>query len=84
MTQKIIFIGTRTFGDIFKSASVYLYWGIKFPQQDINQSETRTGDKNFKFNNFKLCSIVTDSNKCLSVFPPKKQIFYYLPDLHHN
>ena len=30
---------------------------------------------------FKLGSIVTESNKCLFIFPPKKQIFYYLPDL---
>ena len=37
--QGIIFIGKRTFGDIFKSALVYLSWGIKFPQQNINQSE---------------------------------------------
>ena len=42
----IIFIGTPTFGDIFKYALVYLYWGIKFPQQNINQSGARTGDKN--------------------------------------
>ena len=44
--QSIIFIGTRTFGDIFKSALVYLYWSIKFPQKNINQSENGTGDKN--------------------------------------
>ena len=36
-SQGIIFIGIRRFGDIFKSA---------FPQQNINQSETRIGDMN--------------------------------------
>ena len=29
---------------------------------------------------FKLVSIVTESNKCLPIFPQKKQIFCYLPD----
>ena len=28
-----------------------------------------------------LVSIVTESNKCLPIFPPKKLMFYYLPDL---
>ena len=35
-----VFIGTQKFENIFKSALVYLSWGIKFPQQNnINQSE---------------------------------------------
>ena len=126
--QGIIFIGTWTFGDIFKSALVYLYWDIKFPQQNIKQLKLRlvkricqwsccqsfsenlllgtliicsvnaqciwdenTFIKNFYTNYsffnwiwrsicFKLCTIVTESNKCLSIFPPNKQIFYCLPD----
>ena len=39
---------------------------------------------NYSFFNWisrSICAIVTKLNKCLSVFLPKKQIFYYLPDL---
>ena len=134
--QGIIFIGTWTFGDIFKSASVCLYWDIKFPQQNIKQSklglvkricqwnccqsfsenlllgtliicsvnaqciwDENTFIKNFYTNYsffnwiwrsicFKLCTTLTESNKCLSIFPPNKQIFYCLPDtslaIHNN
>ena len=140
---------------LFKSALVYVYWSIKFPQHNINQSENGTGYKNLSvellsiffrklitrstliicflntyvfentfikifyinyslFNRIWRCvcfklfllnqisvylffhrrnrysityqiyvisTIVTESNKCSSIFPPKKQILYYLPDL---
>ena len=115
------FIRTRTFGDVFKPALVYLYWDIKFPQQNINRSKLvlvmricqwtccQTFSENLLLGTliicsvnalcictnyslfnwtwhsscFKLCFIVIESNKSVSIFPLKKQIFYYTPDLRY-
>ena len=129
--QGTLFIVTRTLGHIFKSALVYLYWSIKFPQQNINQSKLglviricqwnccQFFSENLLLRTFVICSektpyvfemrilslrtfiqttlsltefvvifalnfaVVTEPNKCLSIFPPRKQMFYYLPDLRN-
>ena len=41
--------------NLFLSFSIFFWWTIKFSQQNINQSETRTGDKKLSVELFLNC-----------------------------